>query len=46
MQTHVLGPLITVGSWIAGRSIPYNVYATMTKTWLKATLPEDQNNLE
>ncbi|KAG0748828.1 hypothetical protein G6F16_007316 [Rhizopus arrhizus] len=40
MQTHVLGPLVTVGSWIAGRSIPYNVYATANAGILKAS-PSD-----
>ncbi|KAI8066192.1 uncharacterized protein B0P05DRAFT_589783 [Gilbertella persicaria] len=40
MQTHVLGPLVAVGSWIAGRSIPENVYASATWGWLNAPLEE------
>ncbi|KAI9486920.1 MAG: hypothetical protein EXX96DRAFT_551134 [Benjaminiella poitrasii] len=28
VQTHMLGPLVALGPWIAGRSIPENVYAT------------------
>lgn len=29
-QTHQLGPLITYGSWVGGRSVPHNVYASFT----------------
>ncbi|ORE01097.1 FAD/NAD(P)-binding domain-containing protein [Rhizopus microsporus var. microsporus] len=41
MQTHVLGPLVAVGSWIAGRSIPHNVYATTLAEMLKAKPSKD-----
>jgi len=29
-QTHQLGPLITYGSWVGGRSVPHNVYASFS----------------
>ncbi|KAI8384207.1 hypothetical protein BD560DRAFT_385313 [Blakeslea trispora] len=40
MQTHMLGPVVAVGSWIAGRSIPYNVYATSMWQILNASRDE------
>ncbi|GAA5801137.1 hypothetical protein EDC94DRAFT_210609 [Helicostylum pulchrum] len=45
MQTHVLGPLATFGSWISGRSIPENVYASSSWGWLKTPLDEEHTNL-
>ncbi|CAO3621670.1 unnamed protein product [Mucor hiemalis] len=36
VQTHMLGPLVTLGSWIAGRSIPHDVYASASWGWMKA----------
>ncbi|KAI8970268.1 hypothetical protein BDF20DRAFT_838639 [Mycotypha africana] len=38
IQTDMLGPSIAVGSWIAGRNIPYNVHAAMSWFWLKNDL--------
>lgn len=32
----MLGPLVTLGSWIAGRSIPHDVYASASWGWMKA----------
>ncbi|KAI9029574.1 hypothetical protein CLU79DRAFT_734692 [Phycomyces nitens] len=41
MQTNVFGPLITVGSWIAGRSIPTNVYASAAWGWVNTPLDDE-----
>lgn len=35
MQTNITGPLRTFGSWISGRSIPSNVYASVSWVWMK-----------
>ncbi|KAG2188194.1 hypothetical protein INT44_000946 [Umbelopsis vinacea] len=40
MQTNCLGPLITLGSWIVGNSVPENLYADYSWRWLNAR-PED-----
>ncbi|KAI9343375.1 hypothetical protein BD770DRAFT_437310 [Pilaira anomala] len=45
MQTHVLGPLVTFGSWVSGRSIPENVYASSSWGWLKTPLDEEHTSL-
>ncbi|KAI7888321.1 uncharacterized protein EV154DRAFT_310978 [Mucor mucedo] len=45
MQTHMLGPLVTVGSWIAARSIPENVYATSSWGWLNVPFDEEHTHL-
>lgn len=37
-QTHMLGPLVVLGSWIAGRNIGYNVYATTMWSLLHADI--------
>ncbi|KAI7866706.1 hypothetical protein BDF14DRAFT_1882258 [Spinellus fusiger] len=44
MQTNAFGPLITVGSWIAGRSIPHNVYASSSWSW--ANIPLDDHSAD
>ncbi|KAG2216568.1 hypothetical protein INT45_001383 [Circinella minor] len=44
MQTNAFGPLIAVGSWIAGRSTPHNVYAEMGWNILKT--PYEEKNLD
>jgi hypothetical protein len=41
MQTNVFGPLATFGSWISGRSIPSNVYASASWSWLKNSPEKD-----
>lgn len=38
MQTNSLGPLITLGSWVVGRSVPDNLYADFAWAWLGASL--------
>ncbi|KAI9322635.1 hypothetical protein BX666DRAFT_1897105 [Dichotomocladium elegans] len=44
MQTIVDDSLITVGSWIAGRSIPHNVYANAGWAWVD--IPMDDAHLD
>ncbi|KAI9264153.1 hypothetical protein BDA99DRAFT_508562 [Phascolomyces articulosus] len=44
MQTNAFGPLIAVGSWIAGRSTPHNVYAEMG--WNILRTPYEEKNLD
>lgn len=44
-QTNSLGPLITLGSWIVGRSVPDDLYANFAWLWLKAT-PNVSDNVE
>lgn len=45
MQTNIFGPLVTFGSWVCGRSIPENVYATSSWGWLKTPLDEEHTSL-
>jgi hypothetical protein len=45
MQTHVLGPLVTFGSWVSARSIPENVYATSSWSWLNVPFDEEHTHL-
>ena len=40
MQTHMLGPVVALGSWISGRNIPSDVYASYSWQWLKAPAEE------
>ena len=44
MQTNAFGPLIAVGSWVAGRSTPHNVYAEMG--WNIMKTPYEEKNLD
>jgi hypothetical protein len=41
MQTNCLGPLITLGSWIVGNSVPDNLYADYSWLWLNAKREDD-----
>lgn len=43
-QTHMLGPLVVLGSWISGRNISYNVYATTMWSILHADITTVQSN--
>jgi hypothetical protein len=44
MQTNIFGPLLAFGSWICGRSIPHNVYASAPWSWLNT--PFEEENLD
>ncbi|KAI8137027.1 hypothetical protein BJV82DRAFT_636939 [Fennellomyces sp. T-0311] len=45
MQTNAFGPVIAVGSWIAGRSIPHNVYANIGWDIMRTPLKEENVDL-
>ncbi|KAI8384810.1 uncharacterized protein BYT42DRAFT_563718 [Radiomyces spectabilis] len=45
MQTNMLGPLVTAGSWIAGRNIPDNIYAARAWAWVRTPLDEEHADL-
>jgi hypothetical protein len=36
MQTNAFGPLVAFGSWVCGRNIPSDVYASFSWDILKA----------
>ncbi|KAI9492358.1 hypothetical protein BDB00DRAFT_828681 [Zychaea mexicana] len=44
LQTNAFGPLIALGSWIAGRSTPHNVYAEFG--WNLLGTPYEEKNLD
>lgn len=46
LQTNALGKLVALGSWVSGRSIPYNIYADAGWTWMGLDSKKDPTVLD
>ena len=45
MQTNVWGPLVAVGTWLAGRRIPKNLYADIAWSWMDIPCDDEHFDL-